>query len=369
MAAAALSQLVADVQGIARPMAPADRFHSAPGGAASGTGKAESSLRRYMQSAPSAPSPPPTEPRVASVDEAGCALVSGCSSFPCADCTEYDDTAYCRETCDWILHNDLRCCQGSCCEPVCQEECIVEHEELGLLPDAMCAPGYHIDCSPCAFCEGISGQPWTGPSHDLLEESGSCETICHACDSMVYMDYGGNPMVVDENGSEVSCGYAPTVLILASDPAFAGFSWYSGGIIIDSTLDSPLACQIHCFETDSCDFFSYEHEVVEGVIMHKCYLKVAFDDSNCAATPYVEWSTDSQVHSESGPGIACESSCHVCADRLGHPNAEEDEPAAGHRCNFVELMVRLNPINVNATQFLALLRKQDDELQTPSVCL
>lgn len=145
-----------------------------------------------------------------------------------------------------------------------------------------------------------------------------CATTCHACSSMLHMDYGGNPTVVDNAGTAVECGYAPIVLIIASDPAFDGFSFYDGEIIIDSTLDSPLACQNRCYEHPDCDFFGYEHEYVDhdgdSVLYHKCYLKQGYDDVNCASNPYTPWSTESQVHSESGPGVFCETPCHVCGE-------------------------------------------------------
>ena len=78
-----------------------------------------------------------------------------------------------------------------------------------------------------------------------------------ACGGQIGMDYGGNPMGSDGR----SCGYAPVIAIVADDSNWAPPVWYNGPVITDTTMTSPLECQVRCFAEAECGFFSYEYEM------------------------------------------------------------------------------------------------------------
>ena len=97
--------------------------------------------------------------------------------------------------------------------------------------------------------------------------------------------------------------------------------WFSGTLIIDETMISPLQCQATCFANADCDFFSYEWEYTAGGMYHECYMKTEYDDAECMVDPYVPWaSEDPQWHGQSGPGIACASPTELavaCGGQIG----------------------------------------------------
>ena len=51
------------------------------------------------------------------------------------------------------------------------------------------------------------------------------------------MDYGGNPSYTDSNGNEVSCGYAPIVVIYADHADWNAPGWYGGPLVVDASMD------------------------------------------------------------------------------------------------------------------------------------
>ena len=150
--------------------------------------------------------------------------------------------------------------------------------------------------------------PWSSQDAQWHGQSGpgiACASpteLEHACDSFVGMDFGGNPIGADG----VECGYAPVVAIFADSASWPAPGWYSGPVILDLTMVSPLECQARCFAAVSCDYFSYEWELTANGMYHECYLKTAYTEARCQANPYVPWSSqDTQWHGQSGPGIAC----------------------------------------------------------------
>ena len=143
--------------------------------------------------------------------------------------------------------------------------------------------------------------------------------------------HSGNPSYIDEaSGDIVECGYAPVIAIVADHADWPPPSWFSGTLIIDETMVSPLQCQTLCFTTAECDYFSYEWEYTAGGMYHECYLKYAYTDDNtpadidaarCMVDPYVPWaSQDPQWHGQSGPGIECASITELelaCGGQIG----------------------------------------------------
>eukprot|EP01050_Picozoa_sp_SAG11_P016374 SAG11_NODE_2229_length_3658_cov_3.278730_1_plen_292_part_00 len=137
----------------------------------------------------------------------------------------------------------------------------------------------------------------------------------HACGGQIGMDYGGNPSYTAADGTEVECGFAPIVMIIADHAHWPAPGWFSGTLTIDATMNSPIDCQARCFNNADCNCFSYEWELTADAMYHECYLKTAYTDDNtgadvdaasCMADPYVTWaSEDAQWHGESGEGIAC----------------------------------------------------------------
>lgn len=131
------------------------------------------------------------------------------------------------------------------------------------------------------------------------------------CGGQVGMDFGGNPTYQAADGTMVSCGYAPTVMIIADDDAWPVPGWFSGTEAIDESMTTPLDCQGRCYANPACTYFSFEFEQrAGGDAFHTCYLKSDYvgspDDAACNAHPYVPWATeDPRWHGQSGPGIAC----------------------------------------------------------------
>ena len=150
-------------------------------------------------------------------------------------------------------------------------------------------------------------------------------------DAHAVVFHSGNPNYVDEtSGATVECGYAPIVAIVADHADWTAPGWFSGTLIIDETMVSPLQCQALCFSNADCDYFSYEWEYTAGGMYHECYMKYAYTDDNtdaaidaasCMAAPYVPWaSEDAMWHGQSGPGIECASPVeteHACGGRIG----------------------------------------------------
>jgi Cu/Zn superoxide dismutase len=151
--------------------------------------------------------------------------------------------------------------------------------------------------------------PWG--SEDLLwhGQSGpgiACSTATElepACEGLIGMDYGGNPMGTDG----VECGYAPVAAVIADSEDWAAPSWYKGAVTRDATMTSPFECQVRCYAEPSCDFFSYEWALTGEIMYHECYLKEGYTEERCTANPYTAWvSEDPQWHGQSGPGVSCD---------------------------------------------------------------
>jgi len=163
----------------------------------------------------------------------------------------------------------------------------------------------------------LSDDPvWYGQSGPGANCNGPTE---NACMSQVGMDYGGNPSYTDASGTEVSCGYAPVVELVADSADWPAPGWYSGPLTIDDTMDSPLECQARCLANADCTYFSYEWELTANGMYHECYLKSSYADENCMVDPYVPWaSEDAYWHGQSGPGIACTPpEANACESRIG----------------------------------------------------
>ena len=168
------------------------------------------------------------------------------------------------------------------------------------------------------------------------------------------MDYGGNPSYIDSNGNEVSCGYAPIVVIYADHADWPAPGWYGGEVTVDPTMNSPLMCQARCIDNADCDYFSYEWELTSGEMYHECYLKEAYTDANtdanvdaasCMADPYVPWSSeDAQWHGESGEGVPCappqQNSCggRIGEDYGGNPSYT-DSNGDSVSCGYAPIVV------------------------------
>ena len=102
-----------------------------------------------------------------------------------------------------------------------------------------------------------------------------------------HLDYGAQTS--DE------CGLAPMVKIIATNPIFP--DWFTGPTAVDTELGSALDCQVHCAETDGCDFFGYREFFDDGV--HHCYMKQAV----LAGCPeYSAWSGEGWAGA-SGPRV------------------------------------------------------------------
>jgi hypothetical protein len=174
-----------------------------------------------------------------------------------------------------------------------------------------------------ASCMAAPYVPWASEDAQWHGQSGpgiACgPPVSNACLGQQGMDYGGNPSYTAADGTEVSCGYAPVVAIYADSADWQAPGWYSGPLVVDASMDSPLECQARCFYNAECDFFSYEWELTAGGMYHECYLKTSYDDAACMDNPYVPWvSEDSQWHGQSGPGISCIAPVsNACGGQLG----------------------------------------------------
>jgi len=100
---------------------------------------------------------------------------------------------------------------------------------------------------------GSENPAWHGQSGVCIACSSATE-LEPACDGQMGMDYGGNPMGSDG----VECGFAPTVAIIADNNDFSPPGWYTGPMVVDPGMASPLQCQHRCYENPDCDFFAYK---------------------------------------------------------------------------------------------------------------
>jgi hypothetical protein len=178
---------------------------------------------------------------------------------------------------------------------------------------------------------------WHGQSGPGIACATPVETEM-ACGGQIGMDYGGNPIGTDG----VECGYAPVVTIFADHADWPAPGWYSGPLVVDETLVSPLQCQARCFATAECDFFSYEWELTAGGMYHECYLKSGYAEERCSSQPYVTWaSEDAQWHGQSGPGIACASPTDLemaCGGQIGMDYGGNPIGTDGVECGYAPVV-------------------------------
>eukprot|EP01050_Picozoa_sp_SAG11_P005907 SAG11_NODE_435_length_9493_cov_21.529806_2_plen_952_part_00 len=181
------------------------------------------------------------------------------------------------ENCEWAIYDQNEWAYGGFHDPHC----------ITPAPPPMCGDSLDEPCS----------EP---PSSNSYFENE------HACGAFIGMDYGGNPSYISEDGEEVFCGYAPIVAIYADHADWPAPGWYSGDLIIDATMDSPLECQARCFNNAECNYFSYEWELTDGGMYHECYMKTSYEDANCMVDPYVPLGSENEEwHGESGPSLEC----------------------------------------------------------------
>ena len=105
--------------------------------------------------------------------------------------------------------------------------------------------------------------PWSSNDDMWHGQSGpgiACDQPVElACGGEIGLDYGGNPSYTDSDGNEVSCGFAPIVVIYADHEDWQAPGWYSGAVTYDASMDSALECQDRCFLNADCDYFSCKH--------------------------------------------------------------------------------------------------------------
>ena len=132
------------------------------------------------------------------------------------------------------------------------------------------------------------------------------------------MDYGRN---TSPCGVELG-RYAPTVELIYDNTLYDVPGWLPAGLAMHNpVLTSEMQCQSLCAAHPTCDYFSYEMELLEpesaGLYGHECFLKAAY--VNCTADDtdpmagYGMWSSDD-------PGWVGHSGPEVC------PGAGQAEP-------------------------------------------
>jgi hypothetical protein len=191
--------------------------------------------------------------------------------------------------------------------------------------------------------------PWASEDPLWHGQSGpgiACSTATElepACEGLIGMDYGGNPMGTDG----VECGYAPVAAVIADSEDWAAPSWYKGAVTRDATMTSPFECQVRCYAEPSCDFFSYEWALTGEIMYHECYLKEGYTEERCTANPYTLWSeedgaSDTQWHGQSGPGIACSSATELepaCGGQIDMDYGGNPMGTDGVECGYAPIVM------------------------------
>jgi hypothetical protein len=140
---------------------------------------------------------------------------------------------------------------------------LVTTDEWELTADAMFHECYLKTAYADAQCMVNPYVPWASEDAQWHGQSGpgiSCTVpATNACGGQLGMDYGGNPSYTAADGTDVSCGYAPTVAIVADSADWPAPGWYNGPLVIDAAMDSPFECQARCFMSSDCDYFSCKY--------------------------------------------------------------------------------------------------------------
>ena len=164
---------------------------------------------------------------------------------------------------------------------------------------------------------GSENPAWHGQSGLGIACSSATELEA-ACGGQIGMDYGGAG-VVGTDGAD--CGYAPVIATYVDSADWVQPPWESGPHSVDPSMTSPFECQLRCFTSVDCDFFSYQYELSADSMNHECYLKTGYTEARCQANPYVSWGSENpQWHGQSGTGIACSSATELepaCDGQIG----------------------------------------------------
>ncbi|MEC8426838.1 MAG: PAN domain-containing protein, partial [Pseudomonadota bacterium] len=188
--------------------------------------------------------------------------------------------------------------------------------------------------------------PWSNPSDpDWHGVSGPavCTPPPPAPPPCIYesMDYGRSSSPC---GVELGGAFAPMVAIYYDNTLYDVPGWFSGPAIHNPLMSTEHECQSLCAALPTCDFFSYEYELLDpvsaGLYGHECFLKTAY--SGCSLTDpmagYGTWtSSDPGWVGHSGPEM-CPGAGNAAPDRscllVGM-----DYGGSPHDCGYASIIV------------------------------